>query len=252
MERKTDRQLTYNTFKRKKNSILFLLIIPAIIMLGSFLILYFGNLVNKVHLGTIYIPLMIIYIIMVLVLTPKLYYYRMHADYARLLINEPKLHDSKKQLFTTLWIDQIKSDGYQLVQEDMRHLLLCKHYKKLPTSPHSEETLVFIAVAKNKDFDFYGDEIDHGIQAFYMKHKAYEKIEKRITLQFKKYDAVDEKVTEEVETAILYQTKRQVLVNLTFAYIKDSVLGLNPIKWYPNRYVYFAFTEFKRLCDIKE
>ena len=87
-----------------------------------------------------------------------------------------------------------------------------------------------------------------------MKHKEYEKIEKRITLQFKKYDTIDEEATEEVETAILYQTGKQITINLTFIYCNDkpTVYGLNPENWYPNRYTYFAFKECKRICDIKE
>ncbi|MBI9011225.1 MAG: hypothetical protein JEZ08_03275 [Clostridiales bacterium] len=254
MERKIDRRLTYKKYKRKLNSILFLLIIPAVVMLGAFLVLYLNDIISMTHLGTIYMPLMITYLILVFIMTPNLYYYKMYANYSKLLLNKPKFLESSSQLFTSSWIDQLKSDGYNLVQEDMRHILLCKYYKKLSNSSQSDQTLVFIAIAKNREFDFYGDEIDNGIQAFYMKHKNYEKISKRITLQFKKYDIIDEKATAEVETAILYQAGKQIIINLTFAYCNDkgSLFGLYPEKWYPNRYTHFAFTECKRICDIKE
>ena len=254
MEREIDRQLTYNKYKRKTNSILFLLIFPAITMLGLFLVLYLNNIISLVHLGTVYIPLMIVYLFMVFNMAPKLYYNKMFANYARLLIEKPQLLEVNKQLFTTSWIEQLKSDGYELVQEDMKHILLCKYYKKLPGIAQSDQTLVFLTIAKNKSFDFYSDDVDNGIQAFYMKHEHYEKIGKRITLQFKKYDTIDEKATEEVETAILYQAGKQILINLTFVYCndKDSIFGLNPSKWYPNRYTYFAFTECNRICDIKD
>lgn len=254
MEREVDRQLTYNTYKRKMKSILFLLIISALFLLGSFLVLYLNNIVSMFHLGTIYIPLMIAYFILVLIMAPKLDYYSMYANYTRLLLNKPKLFKSNKQLFTTSWIEYLKNDGYELVQEDIRHILLCKHHKKISGVSHSDETLVFIVIAKNNSFDLYGDEIDNGMQVYCMKHKGYEKIDKRITLQFKKYDIIDKEATEEVETAILFQAGRQILINLTFVYCLDegAVFGLNPDKWYPNRYVYFAFTEYKRLCDIKE
>ena len=254
MERKIDRQLTFNKYKKKMISILFLLIIPAIIMLGSFLVLYLNNMVSVKHLGTIYMPLLILHLILVNIMAPKLRYNKMHMDYTRLLLREPKLYKSQKQLFTSSWIEWLKAGGYGLVQEDMKHILLCKHYKKLPGLSQSDPTLVFVIIAKNKDFDFYGDEIDQGIQTFYMKHKEYEKIDKRVSLQFKKYDTVDEIAVEEVETAILYQAGKQILINLTFIYCndKDSIFGLNPSKWYPNRYTYFAFAECKRLCDIKE
>lgn len=252
MERKIERQLNYKKYKRKMNSILFLLILPAILLLGSFLVLYLTKIVSIIHLGTVYIPLMIVFLMMVLVMAPKLSYNKMYADYTRLLLNEPLLHKNCNHLFTTSWIEQLKNDGYELVQEDMRHMLLCKHHKKLPGVAHADPTLVFIVIAKVKSFDFYGDEVDNGTQAIYMKHKEYEKIDKRITLQFKKYDTIDDKAREEVETAILYQAGKQALINLTFVYCEDTLMGLNPGDWYPNRYAYFAFTEYKRICDIKE
>jgi hypothetical protein len=148
----------------------------------------------------------------------------------------------------------LKLDGYELVQEDMKHLLLCKYYKKLPDVSSSDSTLVFIAIAKRFDFDFYSDEIDQGIQALYMNHQDYGKVSKRITLQFKKYDTIKEEALKEIEKVILYEAGRQTMVNLSFFYDgkEDKMLSLSPGNWYPNRYVYFAFSEFKRLCGIKE
>lgn len=177
----------------------------------------------------------------------------MLANYSRLLIKEPKLEKCNDHLFTTSWIDHLKNDGYELVQEDMKHVLLCKYHKKLPKISNSEPTLVFLVVAKNKDFDFYGDEVDKGTQYYYMNHNDHEKVIKRVTLQFKKYDMIDDKARQEVETAILYETGKQTLVNLTFIYNdKGGLLTLDPDGWYPNRYAYYAFKESKRICDIKE
>ncbi|MBN2796515.1 MAG: hypothetical protein JXR88_13990 [Clostridia bacterium] len=206
------------------------------------------------NLGTALIPLLILYLILVFVMTPRLYYNRMYSDYMRLLINKPKELESNLQLFTSEWIDLLKRDGFELAQEDLKHLLLCKYYKKLPGMSHSDETLVFIVVAKNKSFDFYGDEVDQGMQSFYMNNKMFEHVSKRITLQFKKYDTIDKKAQEEVETAILYQAGKRTLVNLTYIYLdeKNTVYGLYPEDWYPNRYAYFAVNECKRICDIKE
>ncbi|MCH4889696.1 hypothetical protein EZV73_19090 [Acidaminobacter sp. JC074] len=193
------------------------------------------------------------YLILIFALTPKFLYYKMHVNYAKLLINEPKLEKCNKHLFSTAWIDHLKKDGYELVQEDLRHLILCKHHNKLPKLNNSEASLVFLVIAKQDDFDFYGDEVDQGIQAYYMKHKDYEKVIKRITLQFKKYDMINEKAREEVETAILYEAGKHTLINLTFIYDnKGGLLGLNPGDWYPSKYAYFAFKECKRICDIKD
>lgn len=253
MERKVDRQATYNTYKRKKNYILFLLIVPGILMLGSFLLLYLNQMIDMLNLSTIYLPLLIGYMILIFILAPKLQYNKMFTSYSRMLINEPKLFKCHDQLYTPSWINSLKKDGYAVVQEDSNHVLLCKYHRKLPKIANSDEALVFLVIAKNVDFDFYGDEIDQGVQTYYINHKEHEKVIKRLTLQFKKYDKLDDKAKEEIETVILYEAGKQVLINLTFAYDSNNqLLGLNPGNWYPNRYAYYIFHEFKRICDIKD
>jgi hypothetical protein len=254
MGKEIDRQVTYNKSKRKLKFFLFLLVTPSILMIGAFIILYYGNVLSLTDLGTVYIPLMIGYLVLIAYLSPKIRYNKMYNDYNRFLLNEPRFYKTRKQLLTTTWIEQLKKDGFKLAQEDMRHIILCKHYDKLPAIKKSDETLLILVIAKCNDFDFYSDEVDQGMEAFCLKHEAYQKVSKRITLQFKKYSAIDKEATEEVETAILYQVGNQTLVNLTFAYVesKNAMYGLNPDKWYPNRYAYFAFSEYKRICDIKE
>lgn len=254
MDKEIDRTEELNGYKRKRNLILFLLFVPALVIIVSFLILYFLETLELTHLVTIYIPLLIIDLVVVFWLAPKLYLYNMYVAYSKLTLSDPQLLRTDRQLFTTSWIDQLKNDGYELVQEDMTHVLLCKYYKKLPHLPNSDKTMVFITIAKNNSFDFYSDVIDSGVQAVYLKNKKYQKINKQITLQFKKYDIIDEKADTEIKSAILYQAGKQVLVNLSFGYLKDkaSVYCLNPNGSYPNKYAYFAFKELKRLCGIKE
>ncbi len=254
MDRKVKRQQTLDNYKRKRNSILFLLIVPAAVIIGSLIVFYFFNTFSLTNLITIYMLLIIADFIVISLLAPKLYLYKMHYDYAKLTLHEPHFLKAEKQLFTTTWIEELKNEGYEVVQEDIAHMLLCKLYKKLPNIPNSDKTLVFIVVAKNNSFDFYGDEIDIGIQSAYMNNVNYQKINKQVTLQFKKYDMINEDATTEIESAILYQTKSQVLVNLTFGYVKDknSVYCINPAGWFPNRYVYFAFAELRKLCGIRD
>lgn len=254
MERKIERKSMYNKYKRKMNANLFLLVFPAVLIMGLLPVLYFNNIISRMTLGTVLIPALIGYLILLFIIAPKLYYNKMYTDYLRLLFNEPKELESGQQLFTSSWIELLKHDGFEVVQEDLKHLLLCKYYKKLPGMNHSDQTLVFVTIAKHKDFDFYGDEVDQGMQAFYMQNKSFEQVSRRITLQFKKYDTIDEKAKKDVETAILYQAGRRTLINFTFAYCdeKRTVFGLYPDDWYPNRYAYFAFVECKRICDIKD
>jgi hypothetical protein len=254
MDKEINREKILEGYKRKRNFILFLLLAPALVIIGSALVFYFLETLELTHLVTIYLPLIIADFIVIFMVAPKLSMYNMYVAYSQLTLNQPHFLKTGKQLFTTSWIGQLKADGYELVQEDLTHLLLCKFYKKLPHLPNSDNTLVFITIAKNNGFDFYSEDIDNGMQAVYMRNKKYQKINKQITLQFKKYDIIDERANTEIESAILYQNGKQILINLSFGYQKEkaSVYCLNPNGRYPNKYVYFAFKEVNRLCGIKE
>lgn len=254
MDSKIDRQQTYKKYKRKRNLILFLLVIPAVAILASMAVFYFLEVVNMTDLITIFLPLLFADFMMVFLIAPKIHLYKMQLDYARLTLKKPHYLKVNSMLFTTKWIDKLKNDGYDIVQEDIRHMLLCKYYKKPPRMANADSTLVFITIAKSNEFDFYGDEIDNGIQSVFVNNKKYQKIDKLITLQFKKYDTINDEAITEIQSAILYQVGKQRIVNLSFGYIKNktSVYCLNTDNWYPNKYVFFAFAEFKRLCDVKE
>ena len=52
--------------------------------------------------------------------------------------------------------------------------------------------------------------------------QKYQKINKQIALQFKSYPEFDDTVTEEIEQGILYHAGKQIIVQLTAAYVKDT------------------------------
>ena len=113
---------------------------------------------------------------------------------------------------------------------------------------------MFITIAKTPSFDFYSEDIDKAMQAVYINNKHIQKTNKQITLQFKKFDKFDDEVEKEVEQAIVFKSGKQRLINLTVAYIDElqAVCFLNPKNKFPNKYVYYACQEIKRVSSVKE
>lgn len=244
----------YNKNRRKRNKYLFLLVVPAFILVSTMIIFYSTSLLNLDTLVTIYLPLMVLDFFLITYIQPHLALVSMKVDYDLLTLEDNDPMKTTTKLFTTSWINTLKKDGFTLSQDHPTHLLLYKFYKKLPKIANSDKTLVFIIIAKNNDFDFYGDEIDRAMQAVYMNNEELQKINKQITLQYKKFNEIDDNVVNEVESAILYKVGRQRMINLTIAYLeeKQSIYCLCPEKRYPNKYVYFACQEIKRLSNVKE
>ncbi len=178
----------------------------------------------------------------------------MYYDYALMALEDHEPMKTTKKLFTQEWINSLMKDGFIVAQDHQSHLLLYKFHKKIEGLPASDKTLVFVNIAKIDSFDFYSDEIDKAMQAVYIHNKEVQKVNKQITLQFKKYNQLDESTKSEVEAAVLYRSGKQRLINLTIAYLDEmqSIYCMCPEKRYPNKYVYFACQEIKRLSNVKE
>lgn len=254
MGRNQLKKYNYKENRRKRNLYLFLLVSPTILIVTSFIFLYNSNIVSEMNLITIYVPFMIGLFVLILYIQPRLSLYGMYVEYSLLVHEDQKPISVPRALFTSNWIESLKQAGYIVAQNNQSHLLLYKYSEKLEGLGRSGKTLVFITIAKEDNFDFYSDDLDKAIQAVYINNHKYQKISRQITLQFKKFDTYSDKVAENVETMIMFNTPRQTIVNLTTAYIEDtqSIYGAFPKKKYPNRYAYYALNEIRRISNIKE
>ena len=178
----------------------------------------------------------------------------MHCDYSMLMLEEHQPKETTEELFTKKWLNDFLIKGFKVAQDYQSYILMYQYNKKLKSIGSSDETMVFVIIAKNKDLDFYSEEIDRGIQSVYLSDKKYQRINKQIAIQFKKYEHFDEKVKEDVESVILFKSGKQRIIHLTVGYLQDSqsVYCICPEKRFPNKYVFYACQEIKNLSYIKE
>lgn len=248
------KQENYDKYRRKRRNSLFLLIFPATIIVSSFFIIYSFNLLSTTTTVTIFFPLMLLDGILIIYLQPRITLYSMYYDYSLMVLDDHKPLKTRNKLFTQDWINSLIRHGYTVAEEHQDHLLLYKYHKKLEGVGSSDHVLVFVNIAKTDDYDFYSDDVDNAMQAVYIHNKEIQKVNKQITLQFKKYDQLDEKARTDAEAAILFKAGKQRLINLTTAYSDESqsIYAMLPKKRYPNKYVYFACKEIKRISNVKE
>lgn len=245
---------TYEKYKKKRNVLLAFLLFPSILMIVAFVVLYTTEWIDRGLLYTIFLFLLLLNMAYIAWRQPQFALYSMYTDYS-FMVNEPHPPMKvKSQLFTHDWINEMIADGYTLSKDTQRYMILYRHHKKLPNVGRSDEVLVFVIVAKSNQVDFYSEDLDRDIQAVYLTDTNFQKVNKQIALQFKKYTSLSEDVEEEIEQAIVYSAGRQRMVHLTTVYLTDTnqVYNICPSSKYPNRYVYFACKEIKRLTHTKE
>ncbi len=254
MGRKIDRQKNLENAKRRRNKLLLIAILPTVVLVLSAAVLLGFQILHYQEVVSIIFPLMLINLFwLVIRYSPKVLEARMYVDYYNLVLNEPKVIKPGKRLFTESWINGLKKSGYKVAQEHFTHVLLFRVFGRGEVSSGSEETVVFINIAKQNDFDLYSEEVDHAMQDAYRNNVELHGIGKQITLQFKKYETNSDQVQEEVESAIVYSDSKQRMISLTTAYLEDveSVLMLDPGERYADKYMFFAFKELRRMCGIK-
>lgn len=222
--------------------------------MSSLIYLYSANVMKTDTLVTIYLPVVILDFIAVFWIQPKLTLYNMYCDYTSMLESEHFPQKASRKLFTTDWINDFKRNGFIISQDHQTYTLLYQYYKKLDGISGAKDVLVFIVVAKQNSLDFYSDEIDQGIQAVYMNNESFQNITKQITLQFKQFDKYNQQAKDEVESAILFRSGRQRLINLTIGYVTDTqmIYTICPIRRFPNKYVFYACQEISKYAYLKE
>lgn len=230
------------------------LLFPSVVMIVTFIPLYLTDWMQRDLLYTIYFLLMIGNMGYIMYRQPQFTLYSMYTDYAYMVETPHPPIKVRAQLFTHEWVNEMIEAGYTLSTDNQRYTVLYRYYKKLPDIGRSDATLVLIIIAKTDDVDFYGEDLDRDIQAVYLTDVKFQKISKQVALQFKKFPTMSEAVDEEIEQAIVYSAGKQRLVHLTTAYLADSrqVCNICPSSKYPNRYIYFACKEIKRLTHTKE
>jgi hypothetical protein len=244
----------YDTYRKKRNRILFFLTLPTIVLFVSFGILSGLDVVAFDLLMTIYFPLLIVNFLYIARMYPELTLYEMYTNYAA-MVSEPRdTIPTRRPLFTTDWFEHFLTAGYSLAQDYQRYTMFYKYLKKLPGVANSTETLVFVIIAKHPSLDLFGEEIDQAIQSVYMTDTRFQRINKQIALQFKQYDRLDDTTREEADQAIVFHAGKQRLIHINVAYLKNtgSVYTICPAKRFPNKYVFYACQEIKRRAYLKE
>jgi len=241
-------------FKKKRDLSLFLLIAATIVLLVSFLLLYFVAKIDINLLTTIYLLLAGALFILVFFMRLKIAFYIMNYKYYSMLSDDMPNIKLKKNILTDSWLQNIFSKGFERLSEDLEHLFLYQFYKKLPGTVSSGKVLVLINIAKSPAYDFYSSEVDKEVEKLYASTQNSKRVRKQITIQFKKYDQISELERHEIDKIINYKIGDNCIINISVGYSEETkeIYFLRPKKIYPNAYYFYATKLIKELCKIEE
>jgi hypothetical protein len=245
------KQLNY--YRKKRNLILFFTLMPPPLFLLIWAMLQYVLMVDSNILLSIYIPIILGYLIYVNIFRSKLAYYVMYYNYYHMLTYQEGLQDVSGTLFTKSWLAQFETDGFKKTADTKDYMIFQQFYAKLKTITNSGHVMVSMIIAKHGEVDFYDEKIQKQIDDELNLYEDYKKVKKQIFIQFKRYNELDEVAQHEITQIVNYKHDNQYLIhmNVGYSYDEKKAYFLCPKKRYPNKYYYYTCQQVKKYCKIK-
>lgn len=241
-------------YVKKRNRILFFVFISFLVLLISFIVLYRIIQIDIDLLATIYLPLVVIDLFIVMYLKGKFNYYQMHVQYLTMLLEETGEQKIKGRIFTPSWIEKIKSEGYTLHVDTPDFMLFYAFKKKLDTIINSGDTLMMIVVSKREEVSFFSEQLDQEMERVYAYEPKGFRTKRQITLHFKRFEKLHESAKDDIRQVINFKNNQQYLIQLNIGYNLDQnvIYFLCPVHRFPNKFYYAACQSVLALCGLKE
>ncbi len=239
-------------FRKKRMYFLFFLHIPYLLVLISFLVLYFTGVLTQAPLITVYFVVSIAMTLAYFATRNKYMFIVMQTEYFKMLYEDNGPISIYGKLYTTSWIDSFKRDEFIQGPEYADYTYFYKFIKKSNELIRTKNTFLCIVIAKNSHFDFYGDAIDREIQTIFMNYKDSKKIKKQVVIQYKKYEEFSKSIKNQADQIINFKFIDQYIVHVNVAYFaKESrIYYLHPQKRFPNKYYYYACKLIEKYSNV--
>ncbi|MFA7417056.1 MAG: hypothetical protein WCZ19_00800 [Acholeplasma sp.] len=237
------------TYKRKRDVHLFFLLIGVIATLIVFILLNLLK-VNFNIIVTITLILVVALTVIIIYIKPRIITYSMYYKYYLMLDDGMNQRTPNRLPFTKSFIEVLNNNGYDSIANSKNFLVHYKIVDKLKEVRAKGKTLVAVVMAKTKNSDFYGAELQKLFENIHEKQKR--NIRKQIVLQFQKYDTFNIETKEEIDKIINMVDGPNAVIHITCGMILDTqnIYFLRPNTKFPNRYYYYGVHTLETLLDI--
>lgn len=244
----------FGKIKKKKNAIFIATSFSFVFMCISLIYVVFME--NKLGdwVYSAYLVFIFAFFGLIAYLRSKITVVMMEYNYLRMLIENQGPLKTIEKLYTTTWLADIDKNGFTNYNETEDYIIYYQYYKKVEKYAGLRHVLVVIVVAKNKNLDFYNDQLEYKIETIYSKLNNAKKIRKHIVIQFQNYNNFNDKVKIECDKIINLKQMSQTLIHLTVGYLSNEkrVYFLRPLKRYPSKEYHFTVALIKKLSYVKE
>lgn len=200
-----------------------------------------------------------IYIFIALILVAVFIYFReyfslldMKYKYLNMVNNKRGPYNLKEEVLTQAWIDSlVKNEGFKLSSDAKDYSIYYKYIKSDREVAVIKKAMLVLVIAKNSNVNFYDDEIDRKIKRVY-QNSEYDKTEKHIVLQFKKYDELTDEAVREIDQIINFKSNRFHAVQIICGYIPTTkqIYFLEPKRKYPTKFYFYACNQIKKYTGV--
>lgn len=241
----------YKYFKKKRNLLLFftygtliLTVIPPIVLLS--VKRYFDI------WASLFLVLLMAGLFLVVWLRQKINVYNMYYHYYKMLLNNKGILKLQEKIYTTSWINKIKTDGFEIGYDDNDLVIYRKYVKRDKLATSIKETELLIMIAKKKDIDMFSNQTQEKIDM--IERNPKERLKRSLVLQFQKHNNFNEETIDKLNQIINIRNHSMYQVHISIGYVEETkeIYFLDPVKMYPNKYYFAATRLIYQICNIKD
>jgi hypothetical protein len=230
-----------------------------------FLSLAWGSLLGSVGIivtlylckvGDLFISIVIfglfIYLFLVLLFCKaKISFYDLQQRY-QLLLDQGKGTEKTHCRFDNQWIDSLQKQGFQNRVNETDFAIFYKIDKSISKKTFLRTNLLaIISIVRNQTLDFYADVLENEFKRLWISLEKKHNLNKQVIIQFKKYEAFNDAIKNDLNRIISYKEGDNYLVNINCGYFSEdgSLYYLHADKYYPSIYYKYAVDTIKKITD---
>jgi len=188
-------------------------------------------------------------VIVLMVEKARISYFDMEHRYHLLLSKQVGIVKTNCQ-FDSNWLRKLAELGFLLEKSNQQFSVYYRLTKQLSKRTLTKTSLLeFITIIHQNEFDFYHDKLDKVYQDVWQQNQKTNKLNKQISIQFKKYDKLSNEVVKDLTKVIAYKEGNNYLININCGF--DSNLSklyyLHSDSYAPNQYYQYAVDLIKQI-----
>ncbi len=181
-------------------------------------------------------------VIVLIVEKTRIAYFDMEHRYHLLLSKQVGVTKTNCQ-FDSNWLRKLTELGFTLASSNPQFSVYYRLTKRLSKRTLMKSGLLeFVTIIHQNEFDFYHEKLDKVYQKVWEQNQKTSKLNKQISIQFKKYDQLSTEVIKDLTKIIAYKEGDNYLININCGFEPNGrkLYYLHAEHYAPNQYYQYT------------